>query len=117
VTGAILSICRTGDEILICDTIYGPTRRFATTTLADYGVSARYFPADITLDYLAAMLGERTRLIVLEAPGSLTLDMLDVPGVAALARERGIFTLIDNTYCQHRDKNGPGTGLKRGQLG
>jgi cystathionine beta-lyase len=99
VTGAILSICRTGDEILICDTIYGPTRRFATTTLADYGVSARYFPADIAMDDLAAMLGERTRLIVLEAPGSLTLDMLDVPGVAALARERGIFTLIDNTYA------------------
>ncbi len=99
VTGAIMAVCRTGDEILICDTIYGPTRRFAETTMADYGVSARYFPADATLAELAAMIGDKTRLIVLEAPGSLTLDMLDVPAIAALARERGVLTLIDNTYA------------------
>lgn len=99
VTGAMLAVCRTGDEVLICDTIYGPTRRFAATTMADYGVSTRYFPADIALEDLAAMIGDKTRLIVLEAPGSLTLDMLDVPGIAALAHERGVFTLIDNTYA------------------
>jgi len=97
-SGAILAVCRAGDELLVCDTIYGPTRRFAETTMADYGVTVRYFPADITLDDLAAMLGDKTRLIVLEAPGSLTLDMLDIPGIAALARSRGVLTLVDNTY-------------------
>lgn len=98
-SGAILAVCRTGDEILVCDTIYGPTRRFAETTMADYGVATRYFPADIAPGDLAAMIGPATRLIVLEAPGSLTLDMLDIPAVAAIARERGVLTLVDNTYA------------------
>lgn len=98
-SGAILAVCRAGDEILVCDTIYGPTRRFAETTMADYGVSTRYFPADIALDDLAAMIGTATRLIVMEAPGSLTLDMLDIPAIAALAGDRGVLTLVDNTYA------------------
>lgn len=98
-SGAILAVCRSGDEILICDTIYGPTRRFAETTMADYGVTARYFPADIALDELEALIGSATRLIVLEAPGSLTLDMIDVPAIATLARTCGVLTLIDNTYA------------------
>ncbi|WP_343222275.1 cystathionine beta-lyase [Novosphingobium profundi] len=97
--GAILAVCRTGDEILMCDTIYGPTRRFAETTMADYGVTTRPFPASASAEELEAMLGEKTRLIVLESPGSLTLDMIDVPAIAAMARRRGVLTLIDNTYA------------------
>lgn len=98
-TGAILAVCRAGDEILICDTIYGPTRRFAETTMVDYGVTTRYFPADLAPDELNAMIGDATRLIVLESPGSLTLDVMDIPAIAALARARGVLTLIDNTYA------------------
>ncbi|WP_043606509.1 cystathionine beta-lyase [Novosphingobium sp. Rr 2-17] len=98
-SGAILAVCRAGDEILICDTIYGPTRRFAESTMADYGVTTRYFPADIALDELEGLIGPSTRLIVLESPGSLTLDMMDIPALAALARSRGVLTLVDNTYA------------------
>jgi cystathionine beta-lyase len=98
-SGAILAVCRAGDEILICDTIYGPTRRFAETTMADFGVTTRYFPADLQPDEFEALIGNATRLIVLESPGSLTLDVVDIPAIAALARVRGVLTLIDNTYA------------------
>ena len=97
-TGAMLALCQTGDEILMCDTIYGPTRRFAETTLADYGVSVRYFPSDADLTTLELLFTPQTRLVMLESPGSLTLDMLDIPAIAALARRRGAFSIVDNTY-------------------
>lgn len=98
-SGAMLAVCRAGDDILVCDTIYGPTRRFAETTLADYGVTTRYFAPDITPDALAALFTPATRLIVLESPGSLTLDMIDIPALAATARAHGVLSCVDNTYA------------------
>jgi cystathionine beta-lyase len=99
ITGAILSIVKAGDEVLVTDSAYKPTRRFCDRVLTRLGVAVRYFPPRATADELMAMAGPSTRLIVLESPGSLTFEMQDVPAIAAAARARGVLTLMDNTWA------------------
>jgi cystathionine beta-lyase len=94
VTTALLAVLSPGDELLAPDTVFGPTRRFCEAFLKRYGVTTRYYdPAAVP------ETGERTRAIFLESPGSLTMEVQDVPGICALARARGIATLLDNTWA------------------
>ncbi|MGH7023348.1 MAG: cystathionine beta-lyase [Caulobacteraceae bacterium] len=99
VTGAMLAVLRAGDEVLATDAVYKPTRRFCERTLARFGVASRYYDPSISPEDLMAMAGAATRLIVLESPGSLTFEMQDAPAIARLTRERGILTLLDNTWA------------------
>lgn len=99
ITGTLLALVSAGDEVLICDTVYNPTRRFLGGTLARFGVSARYFDPQATAGEIEAMLTPQTRLIFLESPGSLTFEMMDVPAIAAMARAAGVMTVIDNTWA------------------
>jgi cystathionine beta-lyase len=89
---------RTGDEILVVDSVYAPTRRFCDKVLAGYGVKTTYYPPRTGPEALLAMGGEALKLIVLESPGSLTFELQDVAAITALARQRGVFTLMDNTW-------------------
>src|SRR6185312_1948733 len=73
--------------------------RFCDRVLGRFGVTMRYFAADASPDAVMALASPATRLIVLESPGSLTFEMQDVPAIAALAKARGILTLIDNTWA------------------
>jgi cystathionine beta-lyase len=98
-TGAMLGVLKAGDEILVGDAVYNPTRRFCERVLKRFGVAIRYFPPSLAPDELIAMAGPTTRLILLESPGSLTFDMQDAPAIARLARDRGILTLMDNTWA------------------
>ena len=98
-TGALLAVLKAGDEVLVVDTIYKPTRRFCDTVLRRYGVGVRYYPAKLDADALMTACGPATRLIVLESPGSLSFEFQDVPAIAAAARARNILTLIDNTWA------------------
>lgn len=97
-TGTMLSLLETGDEMLMADSVYGPTRHFATTACKRLGITTRFFAPAISADDLKAMLSPATKLIVLESPGSLTFDMNDVPAIAAMARKAGVLTMIDNTW-------------------
>ena len=97
-SGAMLAVLKAGDEVLAADCVYRPTRRFCDTVLKRFGVTTRYYPGDLDPTQLLAMTGPATRLIVMESPGSLTFEMQDVPAIAARAREKGILTLIDNTW-------------------
>jgi len=93
-TTALLAILKPGDELLAPDSAYGPTRKFCDTILKRFGVATRYY------DPLALPeIGDRTRAILLESPGSLTMEVQDVPAICALARDRGVVTLIDNTWA------------------
>jgi cystathionine beta-lyase len=98
VTSSILAVLKTGDEVLVTDAAYKPTRRFCDRVLRRLGITVRYYPPNASAEALMALCGPATRLIVLESPASLTMEMQDVPAIADLARARGILTLMDNTW-------------------
>ncbi len=92
-----LSMLATGDELLIPDNAYGPNKALADGELAAWGITYRGYdplnPAD-----LVAKLGERTRLVWLEAPGSVTMEFPDLPELVRQCRMRGVPTALDNTW-------------------
>jgi cysteine-S-conjugate beta-lyase len=98
ITTALLTVLKPGDELLVPDHIYGPTRRFCDTFLKRYGIAARYYDP-LVGEGIAGLIGDSTRAIMLESPGSLTMEVQDVPAICTVARERGIPTLIDNTWA------------------
>ncbi|MGE5502587.1 MAG: cystathionine beta-lyase [Ignavibacteriales bacterium] len=97
-TGAMLAVLKAGDEVLVADCVYKPTRRFCDTVLRRFGVLVRYYDPLLAPEAVLELATAATRLIVMESPGSLTFEVQDVPGIAALARQRGILTLMDNTW-------------------
>jgi len=98
VAGALLAVLESGDELLMVDTAYGPTRALCDTVLKRFGVATHYYDPMIGAG-IADLIGERTRAIFLESPGTHTFEVQDVPAICAVARERGIVTLIDNTWA------------------
>jgi cystathionine beta-lyase len=98
ITGAILALVKAGDEVLVTDGAYRPTRRFCDHVLTRLGVGVRYYPPRATAEELMALATPATRLIVLESPASLTFEMQDIRAIAHQARDRGILTLMDNTW-------------------
>ena len=98
VSTALLSALSAGDEVLIVDCVYGPVRHFADTVLRRMNIDTVYYDPAVGAD-IGALFTERTRAVYLEAPGSLTFEMQDVPAIAAIARERGAVTLFDNTWA------------------
>ena len=96
---ALTSVLEPGDELLMVDSAYGPTRAFCDGELTRCGVSTRYYDPLITPAQLYALIAERTRALFFESPGSLTFEVQDVPGLCGVARERGLVTLMDNTWA------------------
>jgi cystathionine beta-lyase len=86
-----------GDEVLIPDNAYGPGKELARQELARWGISHRFYdPADPAR--LAAMIGPATKLVWLEAPGSITMEFPDLPALVRVARDKGVLTALDNTW-------------------
>ncbi len=98
VTTALTSALSAGDEVLVVDCVYGPVRHFADTVLKRMGIAVVYFDPAIGAG-IGTLFTERTRAVYLEAPGSLTFEMQDVPAIAAIAHERGATVLFDNTWA------------------
>ena len=96
---ALLSALKPGDELLMVDSVYQPTRHFCDQLLRPYGITTRYYDPLATPQELEALLSESTRAIFMESPGSLTFEVQDVPGICAMARARGLATLLDNTWA------------------
>jgi len=98
IAGVLLTLVRPGDVVLMTDNAYDPSRAMGHGLLADFGVETRFFdPLDIEA-YKAAFC-ERTRAVLIEAPGSLTMELCDVPALAAIAREHGATSVMDNTWA------------------
>ncbi|MBI3156623.1 MAG: cystathionine beta-lyase [Burkholderiales bacterium] len=92
-----LALLGQGDELLIPSNAYGPGKSLARQQLARYGVGHRlYDPMDP--QSLADTIGPATRLVWLEAPGSVTMEFPDLRALLAVARERGVTTALDNTW-------------------
>ncbi len=98
IAATLLTVVKPGDVLLMTDNAYDPSRALGRGLLKEWGVETRFFPAT-DLAACEAAICERTRAIFLEAPGSLTLEMQDVPALAALARARGLVSIIDNTWA------------------
>lgn len=98
IAGALLAVLRPGDVLLMTDNAYEPTRSMARGLLKDMGIETRWFdPLDS--EGFAAAICEQTKAVLLESPGSLTLEVQDVPALSALARTRGIVVVLDNTWA------------------
>jgi cystathionine beta-lyase len=99
VTVPLLALLRPGDEVLATDALYGPSRRFLNRWLAPRGVSTSFHPAEAPIDDILAAVTDRTRLLLIESPASLTFELVDVPALAAACRARGVLTVMDNTWA------------------
>jgi cystathionine beta-lyase len=98
VTAALMTVLSAGDELLMVDSVYGPTRRFCDSVLTRYGIGTRYYDP-LAGEGIEALIGEKTRAIFMESPGSLSFEVQDVPGISAVAKRRGVTTLLDNTWA------------------
>ncbi|WP_368039565.1 cystathionine beta-lyase [Sphingomonas sp. ID1715] len=98
VSTALLSVLRPGDELLMVDSAYEPTRLLCDGLLKRFGVTTRYYDPLIGAD-IAGLFADSTRAVFLESPGSLTFEVQDVPAICAAAKARGIVTMLDNTWA------------------
>jgi len=97
VTLVDLALLSPGDEVLLPANVYGPSRELARHELARFGIVHRlYDPMDATA--FAALIGPQTRLVWLEAPGSVSMEFPDLSALARVAREKGMLTALDNTW-------------------
>jgi cystathionine beta-lyase len=92
-----LALLRAGDEVLMPDNVYGPARTLAENELAHWGITHQRYdamdPADLERKFTA-----RTRLVWLEAPGSVTMEFPPLAHLVQLCRRRGVTTALDNTW-------------------
>jgi cystathionine beta-lyase len=97
ITNVNTGLLRAGDELLLPDNVYGPSKTLAEHELAAWGISHRlYDPMDA--QDLARKIGPQTKLVWLEAPGSVTMEFPDLTGLVAVAKARGLTTALDNTW-------------------
>ncbi|HET6538275.1 MAG TPA: cystathionine beta-lyase [Sphingopyxis sp.] len=98
ISAALLALLSPGDHLLMVDSAYEPTRSFCNGMLARMGVRTTYYDPLIGAG-IADLIEPETRLIFLESPGSLTFEVQDVPAITAIARARGIMTMLDNSWA------------------
>lgn len=95
---ALMTVLKPGQELLMVDSSYEPTRIFCDTVLKRMGIRTIYYDPTIGAG-IDALVTDNTGAIFLESPGSLTFEVQDVPGICAIAKGRGIPTLLDNTWA------------------
>jgi cysteine-S-conjugate beta-lyase len=98
VSTALLSVLSAGDHLLVTDSVYRPTRGFADSVLKRFGVETTYYDPLIGAG-IASLFKPNTRAVFVEAPGSQTFEMQDIPAIAAVAHDRGAVVLMDNTWA------------------
>ena len=99
VTVPLMAFVQTGGHLLVPDNCYGPTRRFADQLLSRLQIETTYYPPAATAEAIANLCTPKTTVILLESPGSDTFEMQDIPAIAAMAKARGIKTIMDNTWA------------------
>jgi len=95
---AIFSVVRPGDEIIVADPVYFPTRLFTETFLKDFKINTKFYnPHD--LKTISQNISNKTKLIFVECPGSNTFEFQDLSKILKIAKRKKIFTAIDNTWA------------------
>ena len=98
ISTALLAVAGSGDHILITDSVYRPTRTFCDGVLKRMGVETTYYDPLIGAD-IAKLFKPNTRAVFVEAPGSQSFEMQDIPAIAKLAHAKGALVLMDNTWA------------------
>jgi cysteine-S-conjugate beta-lyase len=98
ISTALLCVLGTGDHVLVTDSAYLPTRKFCDRVLARYGIATTYYDPLIG-GGIGALMQPNTRAVYVEAPGSLSFEIQDVPAIAAAAHANGALVLMDNTWA------------------
>jgi cystathionine beta-lyase len=94
---SIMSFCRPGDEIIVTDACYHPTRKITSELLKEFGVKTQFYNPD-DFESLKEKVTEKTKMIFVENPGSSTFEFQDLSKIIRLAKKNNIITAIDNTW-------------------
>ncbi|SFB07818.1 cystathionine beta-lyase [Collimonas sp. OK607] len=97
-THSIMAFVKSGDHVLITDSVYGPTRTFADRVLRRMGVEVEYFDPLIGGE-IRTLLRPNTSVVFVESPGSWTFEVQDIPAIAEEAHKVGAYVLLDNTWA------------------
>ncbi|MGB1319924.1 MAG: cystathionine beta-lyase [Vibrio gallaecicus] len=98
ISNAILSFVKTGDHLLMVDTCYEPTRDFCDTMLKKMGVETTYYAPTIG-EGIRDLIQENTTVLFTESPGSVTMEVQDIPTLSRIAHETDIVVMLDNTWA------------------
>ena len=94
---ALMSLCRPGDEILVSDNVYGPTKEISQELMREFNVNAKFYNPESLKD-LTEKISKKTKMILVENPGSNTFEFQDLSKIIKLAKKNKIYTLLDNTW-------------------
>ena len=94
---ALMSLCRPGDEILVSDNVYGPTKEISEKLLKEFNINAIFYNPD-SFEDLKNKVTKKTKMILVENPGSITFEFQDLSKIVSLAKKNNILTLLDNTW-------------------
>jgi cystathionine beta-lyase len=97
ITTALLAFLKSGDHLLITDAVYGPVRRFCDTILPGLGIEVTYYEPRIGAR-MSEFMRSNTKVVYAESPGSLTMEVQDIPAIAEAAHRRGALLMCDNTW-------------------
>ncbi len=100
-TTPLLAYLKSGDHLLLPDSVYGPTRTFAETLLARFGVTTSYYDPMVNEAQAAGLFQPNTRVLFTESPGSHTFEVQDIPALARVAHAHGAKLFMDNTWGIH----------------
>ena len=98
ITTTLLAVLKAGDHLLVCDNVYRPSRNFCNGMLARYGVETTYFDPLIGAG-IETLFKPNTRAVLVEAPGSQSFEMTDIPAIAAIAHRHDALVIDDNTWA------------------
>jgi cysteine-S-conjugate beta-lyase len=100
-----LALLKSGDDVLLPENVYGPNRDLGRWLSADFGISARFYDPMVGAG-IAELILPNTRLIWTEAPGSVSMEVPDLPAICKAAREKGVLVALDNTWSAGLALNG-----------
>jgi cystathionine beta-lyase len=98
ISTTLLSVTKAGDHVLVCDNVYRPSRNFCNGVLARYGVETTYFDPAVGAG-IEKLFKPNTKVVLVEAPGSQSFEMPDIPAIAEVAHARGALVIDDNTWA------------------
>jgi cystathionine beta-lyase len=93
-----LALLSTGDEVLLPDNVYNPNRELGNWLSESFGITARYYDPMIA-EGIAELINTKTRLIWTEAPGSVSMEVPDIPAICRVAKEKNVIVALDNTWA------------------